>query len=208
MGICQGLEVVSLILGEDNPSTLDEIFMYGNMEPVTWNQTSLDNSTLFGTFPPALIDHMSVDNLTLHAHSYSIDVATYNKTPGMRKEMNILHTVDYEKDGQPRKFIGAMEGKTIPVYLIMYHPEYQMLDFKGPKRWQLGKDNGVGHLTEEIAFRLSLLLNRQARLNRREDQFASHQERLSFLKRHRVSAIPSRRYDMLNGLEVFAYGYY
>lgn len=101
-----------------------------------------------------------------------------------------------------------MEGKTLPIYLIMYHPEYQMLDFRGPKRWQLAKDNGSGIYAEEIAFRYSLLLNRQARLNLNEDQFSSHAERLQFLKQHRVSAIPARRYDMLNGLEVFAYGYY
>lgn len=95
MGICQGLEVVSLILGEDNPSTLDEIFMYGNQEPVEWNNTNLQNSTLFGTFPEYLVNQMAVDNLTLHAHSYSIDVDTYKKTPGMRNEMKILQTVNY-----------------------------------------------------------------------------------------------------------------
>lgn len=36
LGICQGLEVISVILGEDDISTLDVIDIYGKNLPVKW----------------------------------------------------------------------------------------------------------------------------------------------------------------------------
>jgi len=44
----------------------------------------------------------------------------------------------------------------------MYHPEYQMLTFEGQKKWNLI----ANETTDEIAFRLSLKLNRDARMNK------------------------------------------
>ena len=54
-----------------------------------------------------------------------------------------------------------MEHKTYPIYTSMYHPEYQMLVFTGDKKWTT-IDNSI---TDEIAFRFSLKLNRVARKN-------------------------------------------
>jgi gamma-glutamyl-gamma-aminobutyrate hydrolase PuuD len=36
IGICQGIEVISLILGDDNLDTFDEVFIYGQNRPVNW----------------------------------------------------------------------------------------------------------------------------------------------------------------------------
>jgi hypothetical protein len=54
-----------------------------------------------------------------------------------------------------------MEGREYPIFAIMYHPEYQLLDYLGSKRWE----HGEKELTEEIAFRISLAVNRSARKN-------------------------------------------
>ena len=47
MGICQGLEVVSVILGGDDLSTLDEIVIYGENRPIDWGVDPQD-SQMFG----------------------------------------------------------------------------------------------------------------------------------------------------------------
>ena len=36
LGICQGLEVISIILGDDDINTLDVIDIYGKNLPVQW----------------------------------------------------------------------------------------------------------------------------------------------------------------------------
>ena len=38
LGICQGLEVLSIIMAEDKLAVLDEIVIYGDNLPVTWKK--------------------------------------------------------------------------------------------------------------------------------------------------------------------------
>ena len=54
-----------------------------------------------------------------------------------------------------------MEAYNYPIFATMYHPEYQVLDFATEKKWNIIGDN----ITDEVAFRLSLMLNRKAREN-------------------------------------------
>ena len=65
------------------------------------------------------------------------------------------------EDGQEIEFIAAMEGKDYPIFLTMYHPEYQAMTPVGELKWETGREE----ITDEIAFRISLLMNRLGRLN-------------------------------------------
>lgn len=48
LGICQGLEVVSILFGEDDIQTLDEIVIYGESRPVNWAVSNVsEESVLF-----------------------------------------------------------------------------------------------------------------------------------------------------------------
>jgi hypothetical protein len=76
--------------------------------------------------------------------------------------MQITQTDDYKNETHTIKFINSMEGKNYPIYTTMYHPEYQLLDFVGKYRWPIVKND----TTDEIAFRVSLHLNRVARNNK------------------------------------------
>ena len=99
---------------------------------------------------------MNQKGLALHAHSYSVSLETFNKTLGLKNFMTITQTDTLISDGKNITFINSMEGKDYPIYLTMYHPEYQLLDFTGKKKWNLAK-----HIaTYEIAFRISLKMNR------------------------------------------------
>jgi gamma-glutamyl-gamma-aminobutyrate hydrolase PuuD len=82
LGICQGLEVISLIASGDDTTVLDEIFMYGENRQVSWAENSTD-SQLWGTFPTYLRDAMEEHRLALHAHSYSVSMPTFDRISKM-----------------------------------------------------------------------------------------------------------------------------
>ena len=152
---------------------------------------------MFRSFPKNLTDRMQSESYANHEHSYSIGVETYEKTPGLKHFMTIT-SVDTLMP-QNITFIDTMEAKNYPIYTSMYHPEYQVLDFAGPKKWQLATNND----TDEIVFRLSLLVNRDGRSN--SNRIKGNEKR--FMKKWGVSRVPSHPYPMINGLDVYAYGY-
>ena len=55
-----------------------------------------------------------------------------------------------------------MEAKDYPIFCTMYHPEYQFIDYVGPGTWAKYENRKNA---AEIAFRISLHLNREARRN-------------------------------------------
>ena len=59
------------------------------------------------------------------------------------------------------EFIEAFESHDYPIFASIYHPEYQLVEFRGVAK----KNKKALTENEEIAFRLSLLLNRYARRN-------------------------------------------
>lgn len=97
-----------------------------------------------------------------------------------------------------------MEAKHYPIWLIMYHPEYQLLKFYGPKKWNLASFIGnQDDLTDEIGFRVSLKVNREARKNNNSVKGIESE----FMSQWGVSRIPAQSYPMVPGLDTFAYGY-
>jgi len=88
IGICQGHEVVSIILGEDKVDTLDAVVIYGENRPVEWVGDPQATNT-FRTFPKGLTDRMASQGYAKHAHSYSISIDTYDKTPGLKSFMAV-----------------------------------------------------------------------------------------------------------------------
>ena len=55
-----------------------------------------------------------------------------------------------------------MEAREYPIYCTMYHPEYQYIDYVGPGTWEKYENRKNA---EEMTFRFSLHLNREARKN-------------------------------------------
>lgn len=167
LGVCQGLEVVSVYQANDDINALDKIVIYGENRPINWTE-STSNSAFFKEWPDEIKDQMEEEGLALHAHTYSTSMDTYWRTPGLRNEMLVTQTDIWHDEknvsGSPSQdveFIAAMEHKRYPIYTSMYHPEYQLLVFTGDRKWTT-IDNDA---TDEIAFRFSLTLNRVARRN-------------------------------------------
>ena len=77
---------------------------------------------------------MKRQGLVLHAHSFAVYTDNLKKYPSLGKEMRILQT---DVDAKGGRFIDAMESKKYPIFATMYHPEYQLLDFVGSKKWDI-----------------------------------------------------------------------
>lgn len=94
---------------------------------------------------------MHSQKLTRHFHTYGISIKTFDNTPGLHDEF-LITQIDSFND---TSFVDAMEHKKYPIFTIMYHPEYQLS--------HLFLESGQS--TDEIAFLVSLKLNRLARKN-------------------------------------------
>ena len=83
---------------------------------------------------------MTYNDYVLHAHSYSVGVDTYNQYENLRNFMKITQTDIYvDEEGKMIEFIDSMEAYDYPIFATMYHPEYQLLDFLGPRMWNLAE---------------------------------------------------------------------
>jgi len=60
--------------------------------------------------------------------------------------------------------------------------------------------------TDEIAFRLSLLVNRDARSNSNRIK-GTQKQQAKFMRRYGVSRVPAVAFPMIAGMDVYAYGY-
>lgn len=177
--------------------------IYGENRPITWTDSFINGeSKFFEEFPEYLLRHMQTDGLALHAHTYSVSTDTYNRIPGLKNEMVVTQTDEWHNDktGEDIPFIAAMEHRHYPIFTTMYHPEYQLLVFTGRNRWTTVEN----HLTDEIAFRASLKLNRVARTN--SNRVLPGSEEL-FDKWMAVRRVPAANYPMIDHVEVYAYGF-
>ena len=53
-----------------------------------------------------------------------------------------------------KKFLTVIEAYQYPIYGIMFHPEYQILEFTGDEGFELNNNKD----TEEIAYKISNFL--------------------------------------------------
>ena len=143
---------------------------------------------------------MEKKGLSLHAHSFSIGMDTFNKTRGLHEFMNVLNTDYVMKNGTKVEFVNAMEAKSYPIWSTMYHPEYQLLDFVGPQRWLLPDRK----YTEEIAFRMSLLLNRTARKNKNR---VAKENSMIFNDAMAIDRVPEQPFMLIGNVHILAYGF-
>ena len=75
LGICQGLEVISVILGGDHIETLDKVVIVGP-RPIKW-VVNPQHTTVYKSFPRYLTDKMETKEYALHLHGFSVSLETF-----------------------------------------------------------------------------------------------------------------------------------
>ena len=93
-----------------------------------------------------------------------------------------------------------MEAYNYPIYATMWHPEYQILDYVGDKGWDV-PDN---KFTDEIAYRLSHLLNRHAKMNSNRPTKGCIEQICEGMK---IVRNKYEKYPLMDGFFVEAVGY-
>lgn len=93
-----------------------------------------------------------------------------------------------------------MEAHNYPIFATMYHPEYQLYEFNGPKKWNTISSKK----TEEIAYRFSLLLNQYGKRNSNKVKPEFDQQ---IMKEMAVDRVQNECYPMIADLYVSAHGY-
>lgn len=85
LGICQGMELISVVQNNDDIGTLDNIKYYG-LRTVKW----VKGTEFYSDFSNDLIIKMTKEKVAAHFHQYGISMTTYKKYAGLRDEMSII----------------------------------------------------------------------------------------------------------------------
>jgi hypothetical protein len=109
-----------------------QTFEYDNVErPVfwSWNSTSRikRESRMFSSFEPDLLLAMRDKEIAFHYHTYGIGRDMY---PRLEHFFKVIST-DWTKEN--KEFLTALEAFNYPIFTLMYHPEYQLLEFLSDK---------------------------------------------------------------------------
>lgn len=89
LGICQGLEVIGVILNKGEIEVLDRIVEYGVNRNVNWKVDPKKESQLWKDFEREVVEYMAQHPSVLHAHTYSISVETYMNIPKLQSFMKV-----------------------------------------------------------------------------------------------------------------------
>ena len=61
-------------------------------------------------------------------------MSDYNKLPALNRFFKVIST-DVTENGEP--FLTALESINFPIYALMYHPEYQLMEFLSEKTFNV-----------------------------------------------------------------------
>ena len=90
-----------------------------------------EETSLFKTFPHKLVHEMANQSIAMNLHKFSLSKTAFYKYEGLRKNMKITQTEEYDDNGKMIDIIGAMEGFEYPIFAMNYHPEYHQFEIHG-----------------------------------------------------------------------------
>ncbi len=68
---------------------------------------------------------MAKHEIGFNGHHYSLSLKTFKETENISKFMRLI-SID-QNDTTKEKTVAAMEAKNYPIYMLMYHPELNLL---------------------------------------------------------------------------------
>ena len=92
---------------------------------------------------------MNEKQLSIHLHNWSVTVKGFHEY-GLDKFMKLISSNTFVNSTSSIPFIDAMEAYNYPIFATMYHPEAKLYPVSNP---------ATRDITDEIAYRFSLLLN-------------------------------------------------
>ncbi|XP_015783733.1 gamma-glutamyl hydrolase [Tetranychus urticae] len=119
-GTCLGLELIAYLANDlvwplTNCSSWDAPLKLN----FSMNSQELKSTSLFSGSDESIIEILSKENVTINYHHQCLTPETVESSK-LAQSFRILST---NKDKRGIEFVSIMEGKTLPVYLVQFHPE-------------------------------------------------------------------------------------
>ena len=119
IGLCQGMEMLSVMMAGSNCSVLDYDFDSDNISlPLIFNENST-SSMLWGSAPEWVVSTISTQNITFNNHNNGLPPSKYAATPGLNEVVSVIST-NYDRNG--KEFVSSFEGIDYPIWGLQFHP--------------------------------------------------------------------------------------
>jgi gamma-glutamyl-gamma-aminobutyrate hydrolase PuuD len=91
LGICQGFELISIMLGDNDIYTLSKFTTYGKKRTVNWTlDDPIHESRTFRYFTPELVEKMRTKKFADHEHTWAVSTETFENKKGLKNSMRII----------------------------------------------------------------------------------------------------------------------
>jgi len=119
IGICQGMEMLSVMMAGSTCKILDYDYDAENLSlPLIFNSNSTD-SMLWGTAPSHVISSISTQNITFNNHNNGLPPSKYYGNSEIQSYVKIIST-NYDRNG--KEFVSSYEGIDYPIWGLQFHP--------------------------------------------------------------------------------------
>jgi gamma-glutamyl hydrolase len=124
-GICQGFEVITLSIA-GNVKPIDHFVHPGQLDYVEITEEGQD-SRMFAGMPDHLVDFLKDQKNMFYNHRYGFNMSLLENF----KVLNDFFRITAKgSDDNGKEFVAGMEAKEYPIYIVQYHPERVLSEWK------------------------------------------------------------------------------
>ena len=140
-----------MLASNDKKDLLQDLKRDDVQRQVTWQWNTTDQiqrqAKMFSEFESSLLTHMKNDMITFHYHSYGVSLEDYQQIPSLNNFFKLLST-DVAENGVT--YITGLQSNNFPIYALMYHPEYQVMDFESEHTFNVVKNQQTIDIFEHL----------------------------------------------------------
>ena len=119
-GTCMGIQTLSALIAQ-NASVVEPGYVGVDPLMMPLNLTAAaSSSTMFGSLPEVVRSSLDTKPITTNLHHEGVAPSQFTTDDHLSAFFNVLST---NTDTAGREFVSTIEGKTVPVYGVQWHPE-------------------------------------------------------------------------------------
>jgi gamma-glutamyl hydrolase len=143
-GICQGFEVITMGL-VGRPHIIDNF-----KHPVQQDSVEiLQKARMFSNMPDHFVESMKNQRSMFYNHRYGFNLSLLADN----KALDDFFTITAKGiDDNGKEFIAGMEAKDYPIFIVQYHPERTLSEWRNKEHFNHPDDIGMAALTQAAFF--------------------------------------------------------
>jgi gamma-glutamyl hydrolase len=152
-GICQGFEVVTMGLA-GKPHIIDDF-----KHPVQQDAVEiLQKGRMFSNMPDHFVESMKNQRSMFYNHRYGFNLSLLSDNKVL-DDFFIITAKGIDDNG--KEFIAGMEAKDYPIFIVQYHPERTLSEWRNKEHFNHPDDIGMAALTQAAFFVSEATKNKQ-----------------------------------------------